>query len=163
MKRYIIFFCIVSLTAVAQAPTEKREGRPAAVNFSLAASPLILLASSSPSLARSAFVGIGANPIAPNPAYAMSQTLTTISSVSGGAGGPLDGFDGGLAAEQVDGSMLLDTIERCYFLFRRRLRDVQQASTCDCNACILVPRLDLKVVAEHGRLRPRSGSEMLFP
>ena len=29
MKRYIIFFCIVSLTAVAQAPTEKREGRPA--------------------------------------------------------------------------------------------------------------------------------------
>lgn len=28
MKRCIILFCIVSLTAVAQAPTEKREGRP---------------------------------------------------------------------------------------------------------------------------------------
>ena len=28
MKRYILIICIVSLTAVAQAPTEKREGRP---------------------------------------------------------------------------------------------------------------------------------------
>ena len=29
MKRYVLIICIVSLTAVAQAPTEKREGRPA--------------------------------------------------------------------------------------------------------------------------------------
>ncbi len=28
MKRYVLIICIVSLTAVAQAPTEKREGRP---------------------------------------------------------------------------------------------------------------------------------------
>ena len=28
MKRYVLMICIVSLTAVAQAPTEKREGRP---------------------------------------------------------------------------------------------------------------------------------------
>jgi hypothetical protein len=28
MKRYILIVCIVSLTAVAQAPTEKPEGRP---------------------------------------------------------------------------------------------------------------------------------------
>jgi len=29
MKRYLLIVCIVSLAAVAQAPTEKREGRPA--------------------------------------------------------------------------------------------------------------------------------------
>jgi hypothetical protein len=28
MKRYVLMICIVSLTAVAQAPTEKREGHP---------------------------------------------------------------------------------------------------------------------------------------
>ena len=54
--------------------------------------------------------------------------------------------------EAVDAAQLQDTIERCYFRFRRRLRDVQQASTCECNACTLVPSLDLKVVAHHGRV-----------
>ena len=54
--------------------------------------------------------------------------------------------------EAVDAAQLQDTIERCYFQFRRRLRDVQQASTCECNACTLVPNLDLKVVAHHGRV-----------
>lgn len=54
--------------------------------------------------------------------------------------------------ETVDGPSLQDTVERCYFAFRRRLRDIGQASTCDCNACILVPKLDLKVVAHHGRI-----------
>jgi uncharacterized protein YndB with AHSA1/START domain len=54
--------------------------------------------------------------------------------------------------ETVDGPQLQDTIERCYFAFRRRLRDIGQASTCECNACILVPSLDLKVVAHHGRV-----------
>jgi class 3 adenylate cyclase len=54
--------------------------------------------------------------------------------------------------DSVDGPRLQDTIERCYFAFRRRLRDVGQASTCECNACILVPRLDLKVVAHYGQV-----------
>lgn len=54
--------------------------------------------------------------------------------------------------EAVDGAQLQDTIERTYFGFRRRLRDIRQASTCECNACILVPNLDLKVVAHHGRV-----------
>lgn len=54
--------------------------------------------------------------------------------------------------ETVDGASLQDTVERCYFAFRRRLRDIGQASMCDCNACILVPKLDLKVVAHHGRI-----------
>src|SRR5215218_7455402 len=35
----------------------------------------------------------------------------------------------------IDGSVLMDTVERTYFAFRRRLRDIGQASTCDCNAC----------------------------
>jgi uncharacterized protein YndB with AHSA1/START domain len=52
----------------------------------------------------------------------------------------------------VDASMLQDAVERCYFTFQRRLRDIRQASTCDCNACILVPNLDLKIVAHHGEV-----------
>jgi hypothetical protein len=53
-------------------------------------------------------------------------------------------------AEKVDGSMLLDTIERCYFGFRRRRRDVRQATSCECNACLRIPDLDLKFVVHHG-------------
>jgi uncharacterized protein YndB with AHSA1/START domain len=52
--------------------------------------------------------------------------------------------------ETVDGSMLLDTIERCYFGFRRRRRDVRQATSCECNACARIPDLDLKFVVHHG-------------
>jgi hypothetical protein len=55
-----------------------------------------------------------------------------------------------MTAEQVDGSMLLDTIERCYFGFRRRRRDVRQATSCECNACARIPDLDLKFVVHHG-------------
>src|SRR3954471_24294130 len=51
---------------------------------------------------------------------------------------------------QISGTMLLDTIDACYFAFRRRLRDVSQATTCECNACILIPRLDLKFIAHAG-------------
>jgi hypothetical protein len=55
-----------------------------------------------------------------------------------------------MSAEKVDGSMLLDTIERCYFGFRRRRRDVRQATSCECNACVRIPDLDLKFVVHHG-------------
>jgi hypothetical protein len=55
-----------------------------------------------------------------------------------------------MTAETVDGSMLLDTIERCYFGFRRRRRDVRQATSCECNACVQIPDLDLKFVVHHG-------------
>ena len=55
-----------------------------------------------------------------------------------------------LIVDRVDGSQLLDTIERTYFAFRRRLRDISQATSCECNACVLMPRLDLKVIAHHG-------------
>ena len=46
--------------------------------------------------------------------------------------------------------MLLDTIERCYFGFRRRRRDVRQATSCACDACVRIPDLDLKFVVHHG-------------
>jgi hypothetical protein len=51
---------------------------------------------------------------------------------------------------EIDGSMLLDTVERCYFGFRRRRRDVRQATTCECAACVRIPDLDLKFVIHHG-------------
>jgi hypothetical protein len=53
-------------------------------------------------------------------------------------------------ADKLDGSMLLDTIERCYFGFRRRRRDIRQATACECNACVRIPDLDLKFVVHHG-------------
>lgn len=51
---------------------------------------------------------------------------------------------------EVDGSLLLDTIDQTYYAFRSRLRDVDLATTCDCNACRLIPTLDLKFVAHSG-------------
>jgi uncharacterized protein YndB with AHSA1/START domain len=57
-----------------------------------------------------------------------------------------------LLTERVDGSQLLDIVERTYFAFRRRLRDIAQATACECNACVLMPRLDLKVLAHHGSI-----------
>ena len=53
--------------------------------------------------------------------------------------------------DALDGSMLLDTIERCYFGFRRRRRDVRQATSCECNACVRIPDLDLKFVVHQGK------------
>jgi uncharacterized protein YndB with AHSA1/START domain len=66
--------------------------------------------------------------------------------------------------DKLDGSLLLDTIERCYFGFRRRRRDVRQATSCNCNACVRIPDLNLKFVVHHGlALRQRvAGSEELL-
>ncbi|MDR7418857.1 MAG: DUF2652 domain-containing protein [Armatimonadota bacterium] len=50
----------------------------------------------------------------------------------------------------LDGSMLLDTIDGCYFAFRRRLRSIQQATTCNCSACSAIPTLNLKFVTHFG-------------
>ena len=61
--------------------------------------------------------------------------------------------------DAIDGPALQDTIERSYFAFRRRLRDIRQASSCECNACVLVPALDLKYVLHHGQVvRHRIGT-----
>jgi hypothetical protein len=50
----------------------------------------------------------------------------------------------------IDSPMLFDTIEATYFAFRRRLRDVVHTTTCDCNACVLIPSLDLKFFVHSG-------------
>ena len=57
---------------------------------------------------------------------------------------------------QVDGSALLDAVERCYFAFRRRLRDITQATSCECNACLRIPTLGLKFVVHHGQVARQS-------
>ena len=56
------------------------------------------------------------------------------------------------ATAKVDGSMLQDTIELAYFTFRRRLRDIKQASVCECKACAAMSDLDFKFVAHHGEM-----------
>jgi uncharacterized protein YndB with AHSA1/START domain len=66
--------------------------------------------------------------------------------------------------ERVDGSVLQDVIEGCYFAFQRRLRDIRQATTCPCDACVRIPTLDLKFVLHHGpvaRQRMAGGEELV--
>jgi hypothetical protein len=53
---------------------------------------------------------------------------------------------------KVDGSMLQDTIESAYFTFRRRLRDIKQASACECKACAGMGELDFKFVVHQGEM-----------
>ena len=52
--------------------------------------------------------------------------------------------------DTVDSSLMQDTIEGAYFTFRRRVRDIRQASSCECDACRRIPTLDLKFVVHHG-------------
>ena len=52
--------------------------------------------------------------------------------------------------EKVDGSLLQDAVEASYFAFRRRLRTIKQATSCECNACRQMQTLDLKFVCHHG-------------
>jgi uncharacterized protein YndB with AHSA1/START domain len=51
---------------------------------------------------------------------------------------------------RADGSLLLDAVEAAYVAFRRRLRSIDQATSCGCNSCRLAPRLDLKLFVHHG-------------
>jgi hypothetical protein len=51
---------------------------------------------------------------------------------------------------RADASLLLDAIETSYVAFRRRLRSIDQATSCECNSCRLAPRLDLKLFVHHG-------------
>jgi uncharacterized protein DUF2652/polyketide cyclase/dehydrase/lipid transport protein len=53
-------------------------------------------------------------------------------------------------AGAIDGTILLDVVERCFFGFRRRRRDVRQATSCECNACVRIPDLNLKFVVHQG-------------
>ncbi|MGQ0570287.1 MAG: DUF2652 domain-containing protein [Armatimonadota bacterium] len=55
-----------------------------------------------------------------------------------------------VATDRIDGSMLLDTVEECYFAFRRRLDGIHRFTTCQCNACRQIPTLNLKFFIHHG-------------
>ena len=60
--------------------------------------------------------------------------------------------------DKVDGSRLQDAIESAYFAFRKRLRDMKQATSCTCKACSRMQDLDLKFVAHHGEfIRQKMG------
>src|SRR6185312_12277763 len=65
---------------------------------------------------------------------------------------------------ELDGSLLQDIIEATYFTFRRRLRDIRQASVCTCDACRQIPSLDLKFVVHFGQIarQAMSGQEELI-
>ena len=52
--------------------------------------------------------------------------------------------------DKVDGSLLQDAIESAYFAFRRRLRNIAQATSCECSACRNMQNLDLKFVSHYG-------------
>jgi len=58
---------------------------------------------------------------------------------------------------ELDASMLLDSVEECYFGFRRRLRGIEHSTSCSCNACAKVPELNLKFVVHYGDFIRRPG------
>jgi hypothetical protein len=75
-----------------------------------------------------------------------------------------------MPAADIDPPLLFDTVEATYFAFRRRLRDVVHATTCDCDACVLIPSLDLKffvhsgsyVVRKIGRTEELTGADVVL-
>ncbi len=60
-------------------------------------------------------------------------------------------------------STLLDTVERAYFGFRSRQRDIAHATSCTCEACRQIPTLDLKFLVHSGSFvrRDVAGNEEL--
>ena len=66
-------------------------------------------------------------------------------------------------ADKVDGSLVQDSIEQAYFAFRKRLRNIKQANSCECQACSRMQSLDVKFVVHYGEfIRQRmSGREEL--
>jgi len=53
-------------------------------------------------------------------------------------------------ADKIDGSLVQDSIEQAYFAFRKRLRSIKQANSCECQACSRMQSLDVKFVVHHG-------------
>lgn len=52
--------------------------------------------------------------------------------------------------DSVNPSMMMDTVESAYFSFQKRLRDIVHSTSCECNACIRIPGLDLKFFVHEG-------------
>ncbi len=53
-------------------------------------------------------------------------------------------------AQAISPTMVMDTVETAYFAFQKRLRDVTHSTTCECNACVRIPNLDLKFFIHDG-------------
>lgn len=51
---------------------------------------------------------------------------------------------------KLSGERLLEAIEATYVAFRGRVEGIRQRTTCQCNACIRIPMLDLKFLTHHG-------------
>src|SRR3970040_1835284 len=70
-----------------------------------------------------------------------------------------DHDDGG-----ADGSPLRAMLESCYVAFVRRRQTINRHTTCECNACRLLPTLDLKFLVHHGEfvLHDVAGSRELM-
>src|SRR5260370_15045424 len=68
-----------------------------------------------------------------------------------------------VVADNVDGSLLQDSIEQAYFAFRKRLRNIKQANSCECQACSRMQSLDVKFVVHQGEFirQKMSGREEL--
>ena len=64
---------------------------------------------------------------------------------------------------KLDGSLLQDSIEQAYFAFRRRLRNIKEANSCECRACAGMQSLDVKFVVHYGEFirQKMSGREEL--
>ena len=54
------------------------------------------------------------------------------------------------AGDNLDGSHIQDSIESAYFAFRKRLRSIKQANSCECAACRGMQSLDVKFVVHSG-------------
>lgn len=52
---------------------------------------------------------------------------------------------------EAEASTLMAMIESCYFAFAKRLRTIIRHTTCECNACRLIPQLNLKFMVHHGQ------------
>ena len=52
--------------------------------------------------------------------------------------------------DSINPSMMMDTVESAYFAFQKRLRDIAHSTTCECNACVRIPNLDLKFFVHEG-------------
>lgn len=52
---------------------------------------------------------------------------------------------------EADASTLMAMIESCYFAFSKRLQTITRHTTCECNACRLIPQLNLKFMVHHGQ------------
>lgn len=50
----------------------------------------------------------------------------------------------------VQGQTLLEAIENIYCAFAMSLESMQLNTSCTCNACELIPSLDLKFILHHG-------------